>query len=138
MKLLICKNCLFINQIWQTEKLTKSFSELIYCGYSHNYQTRSVTRKLLHIPYVKTEAYGRQSAKYQCIIDWSNFKKTFSNLSPAKYRNPKIKALFKMQFLNNYRSSSEKHHKTNMPQKTSVSRSQTLLFFRTIIYYYYK
>ena len=65
------------------------------------YQTRSVTRKL-NISYVKTNAYGTQSAKYHCIIDWSNFKITFSNLSPAEHRNSKIKALLKKHFLNNY------------------------------------
>ena len=92
------QNCLFMNQIEQSEKLAKSFLELKYCGYNHNYQTRSVTRKLLNIPYVKTDAYGTQSAKYHCIIDWSNFKKTFSNLSPAEHRNPKIKSLLKSTF----------------------------------------
>ena len=50
------QNCLFMNQIEQNEKFAKSFSELKYCGYNHNYQTRSVTRKLLNIPYVKTDA----------------------------------------------------------------------------------
>ena len=96
------QNCLFMNQIEQNEKLAKSFSELKYCGYNHNYQTRSVTRKLLNIPCVKTDAYGTQSAKYHCIIDWNNFKKTFSNLSPAEHRNPKIKVLLKKHFLNKY------------------------------------
>ena len=46
-----------MNQIEQNEKLAKSFSQLKYCGYNHNYQTRSGTRKLLDIPYVKTDAY---------------------------------------------------------------------------------
>ena len=91
-----------MNQIEQNEKLAKSFSQLKYCGYNHNYQTRSETRKLLDIPYVKTDAYDTQSAKYQCIIDWNNFKKTFSNLSPAEHRNSKIKALLKKHFLNNH------------------------------------
>ena len=91
-----------MNQIEQNEKLAKSFSQLKYCGYNHNYQTMSGTRKLLDIPYVKTDAYDTQSAKYQCIIDWNNFKKTFSNLSPAEHRNSKIKALLKKHFLNNH------------------------------------
>ena len=39
-----------MNQTEQDEKLAKSFSELKYCGYNHNYQTRSVTKKLLNIP----------------------------------------------------------------------------------------
>ena len=87
----------------------------------------------------RTDTYGTQSAKYHCIIDWNNFKKTFSNLSPAEHKNPKIKALLKKHFSNKYWSSLEKHyHKTTVPLwKTSVSPSQTLLFFRTVIYYYY-
>ena len=92
------QNCLFMNQIEQNEKLAESFSELKYRGYNHNYQTRSVTRKLLNIPYVKTDAYWTQSAKYHCIIDLNNFKKTLSNLSSAEHRNPKIKALLKNTF----------------------------------------
>ena len=52
-----------MNQVEQNEKFAKSFSELKYCGYNHNYQTRSVARKLLNIPYVKANAYGTQSAK---------------------------------------------------------------------------
>ena len=51
------QNCLFMNQIEQNEKLAKSFSELKYCGYNHNYQTRSMTRIILNIPYVKTDVY---------------------------------------------------------------------------------
>ena len=86
-----------MNQTKQNQKLAKSFSELKYCSYNRNYQTRSVTRKLLNILYVKTDAYGRQSAKYHNIIDWNN-----SNLRPAEHRNPKIKTLLKKYFLNKY------------------------------------
>ena len=87
-----------MNQIKQNEKLAKSFAELKYCSCNHNYQTRSVARKLLNLPYVKTDAYGTQSAKYSWVIGWNNFEKTFSNLSPAEYRNQKIKALLKNTF----------------------------------------
>ena len=75
-----------MNQIEQNEKLAKSFSELKYLPHrskQHNYQTRSSDKETsFNIPYyVKTDAYdGTQSAKYHCIIDWNNFKKTFSNL----------------------------------------------------------
>ena len=50
------QNCLFMSQIKQKEKLAPSFLELKYYGYNHNYQTRSVARKLLDIPHVKTDA----------------------------------------------------------------------------------
>ena len=49
------QNCIFMNQIEQNEELAKSFSELKYCGYNHNYQTRSAARKFLNIPCVKTD-----------------------------------------------------------------------------------
>ena len=117
-------------------KLVKSFSGSKYCGYNHSYQTRSVARKLLNIPYVKTDAYGTRYAKYHCITEWNNFTKTFSNLSPANYRNTKIKEILKKHFLNKYWSSLEKHHKTNMLRKISVSASQPLLFLRTNTYDY--
>ena len=52
------QNCLLMNQIERNKTLAKSFSELIYCGYNHIYQTRSVARKLFDILYVKTDAYG--------------------------------------------------------------------------------
>ena len=61
-----------------------------------------MTKKLLNIPYVKTDAYETQTTKYHDITDWDNFKKIFSNLSPAEYKNLKIKALLKKHFLNKY------------------------------------
>ena len=70
--------------------------------YANQLLSNQVSDKKLNISYVKTDAYGTQSAKYHCIIDWSNFKITFSNLSPAEHRNSKIKALLKKHFLNNY------------------------------------
>ena len=96
------QNCLITNQNEQNEKPAKSFSELKYCGYNHNYLTRLVTRKLLNILYINTDAYGTQPAKYHYIIDWKNLNKIFSNLSPAQHRNPKIKERLKEHFLNNY------------------------------------
>ena len=72
-----------------------SLAELKYCGYNHNDKARPVARKLLNIPCVITDFNGTQSAKKNSTIDQNNFKKTFSNLSPVEYRNPKITALFK-------------------------------------------
>ena len=131
------QNCLFMNEIKENEKLSKSFSELKYCSYILNDQTRSVTRKLLNISYVKTDVYGTQFAKYHCIIDWNNFKEIFLNLSPDEHRNSKTKVPLKKLLLNKYWSSLEKQRKTSMPWSTSVFSSRSLLFFRTIIYYYY-
>ena len=60
-EILYWKNCFFMNQIEQNEKLAKLFSELKYCGCNHNYYVRSVARKLLNISYVKTDACETQS-----------------------------------------------------------------------------
>ena len=93
--------------------------------------------KLLNIPYVKTDAYGTQSAKYHCVLDWYNFKKTFSNLSLAEHRNPKIKALLKKalfkQILIIFRKTPKFYHAS---KDFSFSFTNTV-FFRTVIYYYY-
>ena len=118
-----------MNQIERNKTLAKSFSELIYCGYNHIYQTRSVARKLFDILYVKTDAYGTHSAKHHYIIDWSNFKKTFSNLSPANHKPQN-------QSIHWYWSSLEKHRKTTILQQFSVSLPQPILFLRTTTYGY--
>ena len=39
-----------------------------------------------------------QPVKSNPVTEWNNFKKTFSNLSPAEHRNPKIKATLKKHF----------------------------------------
>ena len=76
------QNCLFMNHIEENEKIAKPFSRIKYCGDNHNYQTRSATRKLLDTPCFSTKFYGTQSANYHCIIDWNNFKKRFSTVTP--------------------------------------------------------
>ena len=64
-------------QIEQNKQIVASFPRLKYCGESHNYMTPSATKKILHIPTNKTDRYSKQSAKYNCILDWSKFKKVF-------------------------------------------------------------
>ena len=55
------QNCLFMNQIEQNEKITKSLSKLKYCGDNQiTDHMRSATRK-------------HHCIKYHCIIDWNNF-----------------------------------------------------------------
>ena len=46
--------CPFMNQFEQNEEIGKSFPKLKSCGDSHNYQTRSATRKLLDTPCFST------------------------------------------------------------------------------------
>ena len=50
-----------MNQIEQNEKISKSFSKSKYSGDNHNYQTRSVTKKLLDILSFGTKFYGTHS-----------------------------------------------------------------------------
>ena len=67
-------------KIYKDHKITK-----------HNYQTRSATRNLLDIPLARTNKYGKESVKYQCIKDWNNFKKKFAQIPENKLSNIKIK-----------------------------------------------
>ena len=67
--LIYLQNCLFMLQIEQNKQLAASFPGLKYCDESHNYMTRSATKKLLDIPTNRTDRYGKQSAKYNCILD---------------------------------------------------------------------
>ena len=92
------QNCLFMSQIEQNLKIAKSFSKVKYCGNNHNYQTRSTTGKLLDTPYFSTNFYGRQSAKYHCIIDRNNFKKQFSSVTLLERTDSAIKSLLKNTF----------------------------------------
>ena len=71
--LIYSQKCLFMLQIEQNKQLAASFPGLKYCGESHNYMTRLATKKLLHILTNRTDRYGKQSAKYSCILDWNKF-----------------------------------------------------------------
>ena len=62
-------------QLEQNKKLASTFSALVYTKEKHNYNTRSARENLLDISLCETFAYGMQSCKYQCIRDWSRFKK---------------------------------------------------------------
>ena len=65
-------------QIVQNKQLAASFPGVKCCGESHNYMTQSTTKKLLHIPTNRTDRYGKQSAKYNFILDWEEIQKIFS------------------------------------------------------------
>ena len=67
--LIYFQNCLFMLQIENDKELAASFLGLKYCGENHNYKARSMTKKLLNISQNRADKYGKQSAKYSCIIE---------------------------------------------------------------------
>ena len=93
------QNCLFMSQIEQNQKLAETFPALKHCGDNHKYNTRSAAKKLIDIPLLNTDTYGTQSAKYNCITDWNNFRKTFSNLRLEECTYGTVKFLLKRYYL---------------------------------------
>ena len=89
-------------QIEQNIQLAVSFPGLKYCGESHNYMTQSTAKKLLHIPSNRTDRYGKQSTKYNCILDWNKFKKDFHGVNQDELSHSKLKTLIKDHILNKY------------------------------------
>ena len=96
------QNCLFMSQIEQNEKFAESFTHLKHCGENHGYQTRSKTKNLLDTPLFNTDTYGTKSAKYRCIVDWNNFRKTFPHLLLTDCTYFNVKKLLKEHFINKY------------------------------------
>ena len=47
--------------------------------------TQLATRKLLDIPSNRTDKYGKQSAKYSCVIDCKKFNKDFLNVNRGEW-----------------------------------------------------
>ena len=88
------QNCLFMYQVKQNNALATSFPAL-HSKDKHNYQTRSATQNLLDVPLARTNKYGKESVKYQCIRDWNNFKKKFPQRPENKLFNIKIKRILK-------------------------------------------
>ena len=81
-------------QVKQNNALATSFPAL-HSKDKHNYQTRSATQNLLDVPLARTNKYGKESVKYQCIRDWNNFKKKFPQIPENKLSNIKIKRILK-------------------------------------------
>ena len=68
---------------------------------TNNYQTRSATQNLLDVPLARTNKYGKESVKYQCIRD-NNFKKKFPQIPENKLSNIEIKGILKQAVFNQY------------------------------------
>ena len=100
--LIYLQNRLFMLQIKQNKQIAASFLGLKYCGKRDNYMTRSAAKKLLHIPANRTDRYGKQSAKYNCILDWNKFKKDFDGVNQDELSHSKLKTLIKDYILYKY------------------------------------
>ena len=88
------QNCLFMYQVEKNNALGTSFSALRSKD-KHNYQTRFATQNLLDVPLARTNKYGKESVKYQCVRDWNNFKKKFPQIPENKLSYMKIKRILK-------------------------------------------
>ena len=95
------QNCLFMHQGEQNNASDTSFPALHSKG-KHNYQTRSATQNLLDVPLARTNKYGKESVKYQCIRDWNNFKKKFPQIPENKLSYMKIKRILKQAIFDQY------------------------------------
>ena len=90
--LMYLQNCLFMSKIEQNESLAVSFPGLKYCGEHHSYATGSKIQKVFDILNNKTDTYGTQSAKCNCI-NWNKFKKNFSDIDLNKVTTLELEIL---------------------------------------------
>ena len=90
----------FMYQVKQNNALATSFS-VLHSRENQNYQGRSTTQSLLHLPLTVINKYGKESVKYQCLRDWNNFKKKFLEIPEKELSNMKIKRILKQLFLIN-------------------------------------
>ena len=88
-------------QVEQNNALATFFPAL-HSRDKHNYQTRSSTQNLLNVSLAKTNKYGKESVKYQCIRDWTNFKKKFPQIVENEQSNKKIKRILKQAIFDQY------------------------------------
>ena len=95
------QNCLLIYQVKQNSAFATSFPAL-HSRDKHIYQTRSATQKLLDVPLASTNKYSKEPLKYQCIRDWSDFKKKFPQIPENKLSNMKIKRILKQAIFDQY------------------------------------
>ena len=64
--------------------------------------TRLAAKKLFHIPTNRANRYGKQTAKYNSILDWNKFKIEFHDLNQDKLSHSKLKTHIKDHILNKY------------------------------------
>ena len=88
------QNCVFMQQIQHSPKLSASFPAL-HVKDKHNYNTTSATHNLLDILLTKTNIYGKNSIKNHCIRDWNNLKKDLLDIADSELSLSKIKSYLK-------------------------------------------
>ena len=66
-------------------------------------KANTITRPdLLDVPLARTNKYGKESVKYQCVRDWNNFKKKFPQIPENKQSYMKIKRILKQAIFDQY------------------------------------
>ena len=100
--------CLFMLQIEINKQLAASISRLKYSSENHNYTTPFLTWKLLDIPSNRIDKYGKQSARFNCIIDWNKFKKYFPDVNQDELSHFKMKTLKRSHYLSIWKTKHEK------------------------------
>ena len=66
-------------------------------------KANTITRPdLLDVPLARTNKYGKESVKYQCVRDWNNFKKKFPQIPENKLSYMKIKRILKQAIFDQY------------------------------------
>ena len=66
-------------------------------------KANTITRPdLLDVPLARTNKYGKESVKYQCIRDWNNFKKKFPQIPENKLSYMEIKRILKQAIFDQY------------------------------------
>ena len=86
----------------QNKQLAASFPRLKYWAESHKYMTWLTAKKLLHIPANRSDRYGKQSAKYNGILDWNKFKNDLYGINQDELPHAKLKTLIKDHIPNKY------------------------------------
>ena len=100
--LLHLQNCRFMSQIETNQSLANSIVDLRHCGDNYKYLTKSKVKGLLDISFVNTQIYGTQSAKYNCIMDWNNFRNNFPHIPWHKRTYTVVKRQVKKYLIGKY------------------------------------
>ena len=60
----------------------------------HNYETRSATHHLLHIPRINTSSFGNKSIKYTCPISWNFIAEHGISIDNNLYNNVVVDKIY--------------------------------------------
>ena len=85
------------------DELPTSFKQhFTYINDKHGHGTRGANLQLLDMPRTSTRAYGTLSIKTQCIQDWNNLKRLFSQTNLHELSRYSLKSLITKKLINYY------------------------------------